>query len=188
MWSRPVAEDWAEARSRSAEGVARAVSAGREEEPVPVGITTLRSQLARWFYAYLWEHPVVRKGGRCAGAPAPLSAKSATNSAGRSPTACTRSSRSPLVGPDGDAGQNPPYFAVSRPAGRTLGWLVRHRPATAAHTIDLIIGEAGRRLGIPRDITEHSISVALGLDGRLSEEALNQFLRRVLSPAGPDNA
>ena len=63
-----------------------------------------------------------------------------------------------------------------------LGWLVRHRPAGAAHIMGEIIGEAERRLEIPRHITERSLRTALNLDGGLDMDTLNDFLGRVLSP------
>lgn len=59
-----------------------------------------------------------------------------------------------------------------------LGWLVRHHPATTGH----VIGEAERRLSIPRGVTEESVSTALSLDGGLDADALEQFLSRVLTP------
>jgi hypothetical protein len=64
-----------------------------------------------------------------------------------------------------------------------LGWLVRHDPATAGHVISAVTGEAERRMDIPRSLTEYSLEVALGLDGGLGDEALDEFLSRVLSPA-----
>jgi hypothetical protein len=48
-------------------------------------------------------------------------------------------------------------------------------------------GEAERRLGIPRHVTEQSIRVALDLDGDLGD-TLDEFLRRVLTPAADSQA
>ena len=61
LWARPVAEDWAQARLRSPEGITLAVSADRDGETMPVGLADLRSPFARIFYSYLWEPPAIRK-------------------------------------------------------------------------------------------------------------------------------
>jgi len=45
LWARPVAEDWAQARLRSPEGITLAVSADRDGETMPVGLADLRSPL-----------------------------------------------------------------------------------------------------------------------------------------------
>ena len=38
-----------------------------------------------------------------------------------------------------------------------LEWLIRYHPATAAHIIPEITGEAERRLGVPREQTERML-------------------------------
>jgi hypothetical protein len=65
---------------------------------------------------------------------------------------------------------------------RMLDWFIRHNPASAAACIGAIIGEAERRMNIPRDVTERSLDTALDLDGKLSQEARREFLRRVMTP------
>jgi transposase len=86
------------------------------------------------------------------------------------------------IGP-ADAAEEDLYYGIAYSVAGMLGWLVRHEPAAAGHVVGAVTGEAKRRLGIPRAVTEHSIRVALGLDGELETGALNAFLSRVLTPA-----
>jgi hypothetical protein len=53
-----------------------------------------------------------------------------------------------------------------------LDWLIGHHPQAAHHTIGEIVGDAERRLEIPRDVTAQSIRTALGLDSRLPRQVL----------------
>ena len=76
----------------------------------------------------------------------------------------------------------PPYYGIMPKIAEMLGWLARHRPATAGRVITSVTGEAERRLGIPRHVTEQTIRVALDLDGDLGD-TLDEFLARVMTPA-----
>ncbi|WP_344592096.1 hypothetical protein [Actinomadura vinacea] len=42
---------------------------------------------------------------------------------------------------------------------------------------------AERRLGIPRPVSQQSVSTALALDGELDADALNDFLDHVFAPS-----
>ena len=86
-----------------------------------------------------------------------------------------------LAGPDGTADEMPHYGIMPKVA-EMLGWLARHRPSTAGRLIGSLTGEAERRLGIPRHVTEQTIRVALALDGDLGD-TLDEFLRRVFTPS-----
>jgi hypothetical protein len=86
-----------------------------------------------------------------------------------------------LAGPD-DTPEEMPYYGIMPQIAEMLGWLVRHRPATAGRVIASVTGEAERQLGIPRHVTERTIRVALSLDGDLGD-ALDGFLARVMTPA-----
>ncbi|MFI2511343.1 hypothetical protein [Streptomyces sp. NPDC018972] len=55
-------------------------------------------------------------------------------------------------------------------------WLIGHHPQVAHHVIGEIIGDAERRLDIPRDVTAESIRTALGLDSQLPRQARLEFL------------
>jgi hypothetical protein len=90
-----------------------------------------------------------------------------------------------LAGPV-DVGEEATFYGIMPKVARMLGWLVRHEPGTAGHVIGSITGEAERRLGIPRDVTEATVSAALSLDGGLDADAPDGFLSRVLTPASPE--
>jgi hypothetical protein len=87
-----------------------------------------------------------------------------------------------LADPDDTADEMPPYYGIMPKIAKMLGWLARHRPATAGRVITSVTGEAERRLGIPRHVTEQTIRVALDLDGDLGD-TLDGFLARVMAPA-----
>jgi len=87
-----------------------------------------------------------------------------------------------LAGPDDTPDEMPPYYGIMPKIAKMLGWLARHRPATAGHVITSVTGEAERRLGIPRHVTEQTIRVALDLDGDMGD-TLDGFLAKVMTPA-----
>jgi hypothetical protein len=82
---------------------------------------------------------------------------------------------------------DPVFYGIVHYVARMLDWLIRHHPSTAAYTISEITGEAERRLGIPREVTESSLATALALDGKLDEKTREDFLERVFTPASPSN-
>ncbi len=61
VWSRPVAEDWAEQRQRSAEGVTTAISVECAGASVPPGVAEVWTRFTRVFFSYLWERPAIRR-------------------------------------------------------------------------------------------------------------------------------
>ena len=64
-----------------------------------------------------------------------------------------------------------------------LDWLIAHNPDSAQHTIGELVGEAERRLEIPRQVTEHSLRLALDLDSsKLDSERRREFLNRAFPP------
>lgn len=76
------------------------------------------------------------------------------------------------------------YYPVGPPVARMYGWLVRHNPGYAQAAWGVIVRDAETALGIPVLLTERSLDEALGLDGGLDEETLDDFLRRVKTPPG----
>ncbi|MFI9846756.1 hypothetical protein ACIHFD_57720 [Nonomuraea sp. NPDC051941] len=61
---------------------------------------------------------------------------------------------------------------------RLLDWLIRHHSRTAGRTIGEIVGEAERRLKVPRPVSEESIASALAFDGMLDAETRESFPAR----------
>ncbi len=210
LWARPVSEDWAEARQRSAEGVTLAVSAERNGEPLPVGLTDLWNRFARMFYSSLWERPAARKRWALRWRTEPA-VRQVADDLGWLVTASLdrivpdvpltftveraildelavgqrlEKNTLHLVGPDGTPDSyDPGYYGINRKVAKMLSWLIQHRPAAAAHAIGVIVGEAEQRLEIPRPVTERSLRVALSLDSELDKDVLKEFLSRVLSPS-----
>jgi hypothetical protein len=211
LWARPVAEDWAEARQRSPEGVTLAVSADRDGEALPVGLTDLRNRFARMFYSSLWERPALRKRWALRWRTEPAVRQVADDlgwlvaasldrivpdvpltftieravldelAVGQQLDKNIRDLR--VVDPDETAGDSEPgFYGINRRVAMMLSWLIRHRPAAAAHAIGVIVGEAEQRLGIPRQVTERSLRTALSFDSEMDKDALKEFLSRVLSP------
>lgn len=87
-----------------------------------------------------------------------------------------------VAGDDDTAVPESTMYGIGIGIARMLDWFVRHYPGNARHVIQSVIGEAERRLDIPRSVTERSIATALDLDGELPDEALSDFLRRVVTP------
>lgn len=74
------------------------------------------------------------------------------------------------------------FYGITTPVTKMLDWLIRHHPRTAHHLISEIIGDAERRLEIPREVSADSIRTALGLDSTLPRQARLDFLERALPP------
>ncbi len=209
-WARPVAEEWAEQRQRSHEGVTQAVSADRDGASLPVGVADIWGRYTRVFFALLWERSAIRKrwalrwrteaavrdvaeglGWEVAAGidrliPIGDLAKTIELAimdelATGQQLARAGRERQLNVAAQDDA-DDEAFYGIMPHVGRMLGWLVRHRPAIAGHVIGAVTGEAEGRLGIPRDVTEYSLSTALSLNGGLDTDVLNQFLSRVLTP------
>ena len=210
FWARPVAEEWAEQRQRSAEGVAEAVSAGHPEN-LPPGVADISNRFTRSFFARLWESPAIRKRWalrwRTEAAVRdiaeglswdvavsldriiPIDALNATIVRAvidelRYGQELSRSIRQQeklhLIDP---ADQDDDiFYGITPPVARMLDWLVRHAPASASYAIAQITGEAWRRLGISREVCERSLRTALSLDGELDQDTRDQFLNRVFTP------
>lgn len=74
------------------------------------------------------------------------------------------------------------FYGITPQVTRMLDWLIRHHPDSARHAFGEIVGAAEQRLGIPREVSEQSLSTALSMDGKLDDDRLEEFLSRVLTP------
>jgi hypothetical protein len=197
LWARPVAEDWAEARQRSAEGVTLTVSAERDSGRLPVGLDDLWSRFSGWFYTRLWERPAVRKRwalrwrteAAVREVADDLGWLVASNLDRIIPVQALSFTIQRAFLDELAEGQQldkddpaPIQYGINRKVAAMLSWLIRHDPARAANAISAITGEAERRLRIPRQVTERSIRVALSLDSNLDADSQREFLSRVLTP------
>jgi predicted DNA-binding transcriptional regulator AlpA len=200
VWSRPVAEEWAEQRRREPAAVAEAVSVERSGATMPPGIAELCDRYERVFLSALWDNPSRRRRWalrwRNQAAVRELARDLAWYVAadvqeGRIIStqdlavtvrhAVLDDLNEQLGGTKGDPDDR--MYGITPPTGRMLGWLVRHRPSAGQHAIGEIIGTAERRYHIPRKTMEFTLRTSLRLDSKLDDQARKDFLERVLSPA-----
>ena len=204
MWARPVAEEWAEARRRSDEGVEAAVSTDRDGAKLAPGVAETWDRFSQIFFSALWENPdrrrrwalrwrnqaAVRDIAEGLGwyAAAELGGHGILPAEDLAVTVlhawldefATGQALDRSLGDD-----DPVEYGIVPAVAQMLDWLIRYHPATAAQTIGEIIGEAERRLDIPRKTSERSLRTALSLDGKLDDATRDEFLDLALSPAGP---
>jgi hypothetical protein len=206
VWSRPVAEDWAECRRRSSEGIEETMKATRNGASQPPGIIDVWNRYARMFMSALWDNPNRRRRWALRWRTEPAVRDLAENLGWYVAADLTGEGLIPLgdlattithaildefvAGKELDANgihiakREATFYGIMPPIAHMLDWLIRHRPTLAASTIANVIGDAERRLDIPRDVSEESIRTALTLDGALDDDDYQTFLDRVLTPTG----
>ncbi|GIF08898.1 helix-turn-helix transcriptional regulator [Actinoplanes siamensis] len=195
MWSRPVAEDWAESRRRSRDGVARTM-ADRDHENLSIGVVRLWEYFTNAFTFDLWDRDTNRKR---------FALRWRTKAAVRDvahDVAWTAAASLDRIVPPGDLSatiraavlfefadwqrtQEAEEFSypINHAIARMLDWLIQHQPEYARAAVAEIVGEAERDLGIPPAITGFSLRQALALDGKLpGENAYNEFFDLALPP------
>jgi hypothetical protein len=197
MWSRPVAEVWAEPRRRSHDGVASTM-ADRDHSNLAVGVTDLWAAFTKAFVVDLWERAGHRKR---------FALRWRTPAAVRDlaqDLAWTVAASLNRIIPLGDLGttiraavlwefaewqkltqrDEPPVSYPLKPqVTRMLDWLIRHDPGRARAVVAEIVGEAVRELEIPADTAGYSLRQALSLDGKLTNhDAYEHFMDLALPP------
>lgn len=201
VWARPVAEEWAEQRRRSPESAAAAIAADHHGIKVAPGIADAWDRFSRIFTSALWDNPDRRRALRWRGKDTARQVAerlawyvAADVQEGRIiPTADLAVTIRHAILDEFASGQklsrasgaDDVFFGIAPQVTRTLDWLIRHDPRTGKHVIAEIIGDAERNLAIARDVSEHSLTTALHLDGKLDHGSLNDYLDRVLSPHTP---
>ncbi|MFD7407771.1 hypothetical protein ACFV7R_35090 [Streptomyces sp. NPDC059866] len=199
LWARTVAQDWAEQRHRSPDSAAATLASG-DDDNLPVGASELRQRLARLFFGVLWERPDRRKRWTLRHRNE-AAVHEVADELAWSVAADTEAIIDPhdlaatvrhafldelVTGKDldeatGDTGPTT-FYGITTPVAKMLDWLIGHHPRAAHYTIGEIIGDAERRLGIPRDVTAETIRTALGLDSQLPRQTRLDFLDRALPP------
>jgi hypothetical protein len=199
VWARPVAEEWAEQRYRSPEGITQALSAERDEPGSP-DMRQVRTRLERTLMGALWEHPPYRRRWSLR-----WRSRDAVQEVARDLSQLVTAD---LHGggfvsiPDlavtvshalldelahgrelGRGAQRTRRSTVSPTRwGRMLGWLIACDPLVARRVIGEVTGQAERRFKIPRQVTEHSLRTAIILPREaIAEDSLREFLDRVMS-------
>lgn len=199
LWARPVAEDWAEARSKSPEGVSAAMASGNNDS-LSRGAAEVHQRLTENFTRTLWERPAVRKrwtlrhrneeavrelaGELAWEVAASLNRFIPTEELGSTIRHAVLDELATGIDRHEDLVDNQDweYIGITLPVSEMLGWHVRHFPHSAQTVINDIVGEAERRFAMPRQVTIRSLSTALTLDGGLDQETLETYLKRVLPP------
>ncbi|MBO4160093.1 helix-turn-helix transcriptional regulator [Micromonospora antibiotica] len=195
MWSRPVAEDWAETRRRSRDGVARTM-ADRDHDNLSVGVARLWDYFTTAFTIDLWDRDSNRKR---------FALRWRTKAAVREvahDVAWTAAASLDRIVPLDDLGatiraavlfefadwqrtarDEEVSYPINHAITRMLDWLIQHKPEQARAVVAEIVGEAERALNIPPAVTGFSLRQALALDGKLpGENAYADFLDLVLPP------
>lgn len=199
VWARPVAQEWAEARQRSPEGIRAAVATNQDTTSLPEGVAEVWQRFTRRFFSLLWESPAQRRRwalrwrneAAARDLAQELGWEIAASLDGLIPFGdLARTLHHAVLDEfvinqelthDPDPAVAP--YTITPPVARMLEWLIRHDPVRAAHTIGEIIGEAQRRLDIPHKASEDAIRSALVLDSELESSVRDKFLARVFTPA-----
>lgn len=195
MWSRPVAEDWAEARRRSRDGVASTM-ADRDHDNMSVGVARLWEYFTKAFAMDLWDRQNMRKR---------FALRWRTQAAVREvahDVAWTAAASLDRIVPLSDLGATiraavlyefadwqrtyrteEVSYPINHAIARMLDWLIQHKPELARAIVAEIVGEAESGLGIPPEVTGFSLRQALALDGKLpGENAYAEFMDLALPP------
>ncbi len=204
-WARPVAEDWAERRRRSPEGLTAAVTTARAgtAETAP-GIADVWHLFTRAFFSTLWGNTAERKRWamrwRTPGAVHDVAENlgwyvaAGVQDGQIVPTSDLAITIRHAVLDElaegqqlhqdvsEDSNDEAAFYGITPPVIRMLDWLIRHQPVIAGPTMGQIVGEAERRLEIPRQVSERSLRLALALDSKLDDDQREDFLGRALSP------
>ncbi|MCC9707294.1 hypothetical protein E4N62_19645 [Streptomyces sp. MNU76] len=201
QWSRPVAEDWVEARRRSADGVRAAMSAGDRDELSP-GAAEVRDRFAGDFLNTLWERPDVRKRWILRQRNEASVKEVADKLAWSVAVSLDRILPTDILGATirhavlddfaemlrlrdaksrKKAAEKPYWWDLNLtiPVAKMLDWFVRHHPDAAHWTIGEIMREAHNRWDTPADATVKALRSALNMDGELSEEVLKDYFDRL---------
>ncbi|OFE10585.1 AlpA family transcriptional regulator [Rhodococcus sp. 1139] len=189
-WSKPVAEDWIEARHRSDEAVAATIPI---EDP---GLVDVRDALTTKFEGY-FSSPERRSNfvlkrrnsvdlHAISGDLATIAALNFQEllPARAIATTVVRAlvqdlgektlARTPI--------ETSLWLGIDSSVGVMLDWLIRHDPNSARSVINSVMWRAHELHDIPPALTLRSIGQALALDGRLPRERYDDFLDRLAPP------
>ncbi|MFJ3310344.1 hypothetical protein ACIPSA_46625 [Streptomyces sp. NPDC086549] len=174
QWSRPVAEDWAEARRRSSEGLREAMSASGRHRLAP-GAAQIRDRFSESFFGFLWKRPDIRKRWVLRQRNEPSVREVADQLAfevadslrqiiptdALGPTirhAVLEDFATSLRGAERRGGELKAFdLILSVPLAKMLGWFIQHFPTSAQWYIGEIMSEAQQQLDIPAQVTGEAL-------------------------------
>ena len=76
-------------------------------------------------------------------------------------------------------------YGITPSVEETLLWFIGCAPVIAGRVIGQVIGEAERRIKIPRSVTERSLRMAASPSEIMDDDSLRDFLDQVMSPQAP---
>jgi hypothetical protein len=196
-WSRPVAQDWAEARRRSTDSVVATLTAGDATIPPP-GVKDIRERFGRIFHSTLFGRPDVRKRWairwrgeddvrKVADQLAWNVAASLDDIVPTGPLAQTvrQAVIDDLAVQQHDPVDKEQFYVLASDIAKMLDWLIRHHPDHGHYTLSGIVRDAEKRLSIPRDRIAYCLRVSLTSDGKLTADQVDDYLDRALPPTKP---
>jgi predicted DNA-binding transcriptional regulator AlpA len=205
VWSRAVAEEWAEDRRKDPDQLEETVAVSSPELAAsqPAGIIALCRHLSEMFAAVLWDTPGIRKRWALRWRNT-AAVQETANVLGWYVAAELRDNRIvPLndlastvrhavidnwaehLDLMRDSERNAGWLNILPPVAHMLDWLICHDPARAARIMWEIMELAEHRLEVPRETASRSLRFTLvnRIDSKLGKEQLKEFLDRVLDPA-----
>ncbi|MFF2518881.1 hypothetical protein [Streptomyces sp. NPDC058086] len=199
QWARAVADDWAEARQRSHEGILATMSAGDRDDLSP-GAAAVRDRFAADFHSTLWGRPDVRKRWVLRQRNETSVREISDALAWSVAASLDRILPTDILGPTVEGTvlndfaesielhehgkstrkgtrKEPSWYHLSLtiPVAKMLDWYIRHHPSSAYWYIGEIMRQARNRWDVPPQETLRTLRQALSLDGELSQEARDTY-------------
>jgi hypothetical protein len=201
MWSRPVAEDWAELR-RSFEMQAPLAVQVMGGDMAP-GAAEMYHQFTRTFFSRLWTSSW-RKRWALRWRTKEAVQEVAQGLAWEVAASTKRIVPMPQLADavthavldeltiDHAADPDLPFYGIAPPIEHILTWLIRHDPDMAAIAMQNVVGEAEKR-GITREVTIRTLTTSVHLDRTTDPDrkttdtaAINAYLDRVFAQVRAD--
>ncbi|MEV6967573.1 hypothetical protein AB0M47_20960 [Hamadaea sp. NPDC051192] len=207
LWSRPVAEEYAEARRQSPEEIAATMNADGDRDNLSRGVADLWQRFTRQFTYDLWERAGMQwrwaRRWRTEASVAqvaeqlgwhvatgldhivPMQQLATTIQYAILGDLAAQQAADASIRPGEPDAQH--FYGLVPALANTLTWYIRHDPSVALGMLGELIGQAERQLHIPRDITVDTLLTGISMDGQLADNemaAFEEFFARLL----PDQA
>lgn len=198
MWSRPVAQDWAEQRSR--EGVESVLAHKGVGSTLSVGQHRIQERFTQSFTSQLWSSPERRKRWALRHRNVEQVRQTSQDLAWTVSVSLREIVpvpelasvvRQAVIAEFAEDAQD--EISSGEPVSKgslhlwpstakMLDWIIRHDPSAAQRLIGEIVRESRDKLNIAPDVVGYGLVQALGLDGSLDREVVHAFLERSLPP------
>lgn len=210
LWSRPVAEEYAEARQQDPEAIAATMSTQRGEVNLSRGKAELWQRFTQMFLLRLWEQPTLRRRWALRWRTEPAVRQVAEGLGWDVAASLDWIVPMPQLGTTieyailGDlagqqavtrslnqrtgTGEDHHFYGLTPAIAGMLAWYIRHDPTGAHATLGETIGQAERELHIPRNATLDTLHTAVSMDRNRAndeQEAFQDFFNRLLPDQEP---